>query len=214
MFARRTIPLVPLVAVAFLAACTSGVGSPAAGSGGVSSGSVPVVAGATSSPADSAGDAGAGSSVTGDGSVGTVDVCQLATAADVEQLFPGAVTAAPEPQNANGCSYVFAGEDQGLTIEVVVGDDASTFWTGNIAPQGVNTIALSGIGDKAMRAPGTLDLVALHGATFCEIEASSQVSEFFHGLATPDTSDVVPDDSATAIAQKLGTLCNTIFAAR
>jgi len=212
MSSRRLHPTLPIVAAALvsaalLSACTSGAGGgQGVGSSGSSSGVAP-----TSGPGVAASDSTA--SGMADDSPGVVDVCGIVTAADVEQLFPGTVTAAPEPTNASGCSYVFAPEDQGLSIEAVTGDQAQMFWTGNVAPNGTDTVALSGIGDKAMRAPGEPDLVALKGSTFCEVETNG-APELYQGLATPDPSDIVPDDTANAVAQKLGTLCDKIFAAR
>jgi hypothetical protein len=212
MSLRWTKPLVVLVPVVLIAACSSGAGGPAGpGSGGSAAATAPGAPAASVVEGSTGG--GTGASDAGDGGTTVVDVCRLVTAADVAKVFPGSVTAAVEPTNPSGCSYVFAPEDQGLTIEVVAGDQAQTFWTGNTGPQGSDTIAVSGIGDQAMREPGNPDLVAIKGSTFCEVEENG-APELYQGMATPDPNDKISDDEANTIAQKFGSFCNLVFAAQ
>ena len=146
---------------------------------------------------------------------GQIDVCAVVTAADVEALFAGSsVTIATLPSGPSACSYSFQPEAEGFSIDTGTGDLAATLWTGNIPPQGDHSIRLSGIGSQAMRAPGDPGFVSTSGSVFCEINTSVGATELYSGLATPDANDQVPDDAATAIAQKLGTLCNKIFASQ
>jgi hypothetical protein len=189
------------------------------GLGACSGGPAPIASGgSTTSGPDVTATAATASGGIG-GVAGAIDVCAVVTAADVASLFSGAVTAKTEPGlagEASGCQYVatkFA-DDESLSIEVVSGDQATSFWTGNIAPQGEDTIPLTGIGDQAARQPGTPDLVSIKGSIFCEGEAGSGNTEIYAGLATPDASDNVPDDSASAFAEKIGALCNKIFASQ
>ncbi len=148
---------------------------------------------------------------------GVVDVCGIVTAADVAALYTGPATAKVEPGLAgetSGCDYIATQfpDDESVSIQVVSGDQASFFWAGNIPPQGDDDIPLTGIGDQAMRAAGSPDLVSIKGTVFCEVEAGSGNTEIYADLATPDASDNLPDDAATAFAEKLGALCNKIFA--
>ncbi len=192
-----------VVAALALSACSSGGAPSASASAGAGDG------GPTAAPQTaSTGTAGI--------SAGAIDVCAVVTAADVASLFSGPAGATTEPGlvgGASGCSYASNQTDEGFTIEVVTGDQAAAYWSGNTPPQGQDdTIPLTGIGDKAMRAAGAADFVSLKGSIFCEAEVGSEDPDTFTGLATPDASDNVPDDSATAFAEKIGQLCNKIFA--
>jgi hypothetical protein len=198
--------LIAVLATMTLAACSGGGAASAPASAASGDG------GATGAPQTAA-------TGTAGGPAGTIDVCTVVTAADVASLFSGPVTAKTEPGlvgEASGCDYIANQypDDESLSIQVVSGDQATSFWTGNIPPQGTDSIPLSGIGDKAARAAGAPDFVSLKGSIFCEAEAGSANTEIYTGLATPDASDNVPDDSATAFAQRMGALCNEIFASQ
>lgn len=187
------------LSVLVLAACSGGVTAtpPADGASTPASGATTTVPQGTSDT----------------GAQGAIDVCQVITTADVEALFTGSsVTATTLPNDPSACSYSFQPEDEGFDIMARTGDQAAMFWTGSIPPQGDYSIALTGIGSQAMRQPGYPDFVSTSGAVFCEIDTSAGATELYSGTATPDTHDQVPDDAATAIAQKLGTLCSKIFA--
>jgi hypothetical protein len=191
------------VAILGLAAC-SGDTAPRASGGEPGSGTAATATAATVSDGSGSG-------------AGAVDVCAVVTAADVASLYAGPVTAKTEPGLAgesSGCQYIATRfpDAESLSIEVVSGDQAAQFWTGNIPPQGEDSIPLGGIGDRAMRMPGTPDLVSIKGSIFCEAETGSANAEIYVGLATPNASDNVPDDSATAFAERIGALCNKIFA--
>jgi hypothetical protein len=195
-----------VVASIALAACSGGGAPTAPASGGAGDG------GPTAAPQTA-------STGTAGGPAGTIDVCAVVTVADVASLFSGPVTAKTEPGlvgTASGCQYISNQypDDESLTIEVVTGDQAASFWNGNVPPQGQDAIPLTGVGDKAMRAAGAPDFVSLKGSIFCEAEAGSANTEIYSGLATPDASDNVPDDSATAFAQRMGALCNKVFASQ
>ncbi len=203
--AVRRMVLIGVITTISLAACSGGAAPTTPTSSGAGGG------GATAAPSTAA-------TGTGGGQAGTIDVCAAVTAADVAPLFSGPATATTEPGlagGASGCSYASNQTDEGFTIEVVAGDQAAAFWSGNTPPQGQDdTIPLTGIGDKAMRAPGTADFVSLKNSTFCEAEVTYENPVTFHGLATPDASDNLPDDSATAFAEKIGQFCNKIFASQ
>lgn len=194
-----------LMTVLTLAAC-----------GGTAASAPPPAASPAPGVAGSSAPGGASSSDAVQAGQGPIAVCQVVTAADVAPLFVKTVVATVEPSlvgEASGCSY--RAPDSGhepLSIEVVAGDQAAAYYAGNIAPAGEKTVALSGIGDKAMRKPGYADFVSIKGTVFCEIEAGSSNSDQYVGLASPDASGNLPDESATAFAQKLGALCNKVFA--
>lgn len=202
---HRTI-LLGVLTTMVLAACSGGAAPTAPASGGVGAG------GPTAAPQTrSTGTAGA--------PVGAIDVCAVVTAADAAAVFTGPVTAKAEPGlvgSAAGCSYIATqdADGEGLSIEVIWGDQAAAYWTGNTPPQGQDSIPLTGVGDKAMRGPGSPDLVSIKGSVFCEIEAGSGNTQIYAGLATPDASDNVPDDSATTFAEKIGQLCDRVFASQ
>ncbi len=149
---------------------------------------------------------------------GAIDVCAVVTAADVAPLFSGAVTATAEQGltgTASGCSYASTQTGEGIAMEVVTGDAASTYWSGNTPPSGnADTIPVAGIGDKAMRAPDGPDFVSIKGSVFCEIEDGSENPATFNGLPTPDANNTWAADAATAFAQKVGSLCNKVFASQ
>jgi hypothetical protein len=200
----RIVTSVAGVAILGLAGCSGGA-APTAPADGAVSGAV------VTAPEGTATDSG--------GSTGVIDVCAVVTAADAAPLFSGPVTTKTEPGlvgQASGCDYISTRfpDDESLSIEVVLGDQAASFWTGNIAPQGEDTIPLTGIGDQAARQPGTPDLVSIKGSIFCEAETGSGNTEVYAGLATPDASDNIPDDAATAFAERIGALCNKIFASQ
>jgi hypothetical protein len=204
---RRRIVL-GFLACLLLAACSGGAAATAPASGT----SAPGVAGAAPSTASPA----PGESAVGR-AAGAVDVCAVVTAVDAAPLFSGPATASAETGltgAASGCSYASTQSGEGFAMEVVTGDSAALYWTGNTSGQGEDTIPLSGIGDHAMRAPGTPDIVSIKGSVFCEVEVGSEDGVTLAGLATPDASDNVPDDSATAFAQRLGALCNKVFASQ
>ncbi len=202
----RTIRAIAALTTSLLlvSACSAGGGT------GTGSSTTAPTGAATPSAADLPSEP-AGSDQAGD----QIDVCAVVTAADVVALFPGSsVTVSTLPSGTSACSYSFQPEGEGISIDTWTGDQAAMFWTGSIPPQGDYSIQLSGIGSQAMRKPGYPDFASTSGSVFCEIDTSAGATELYSGLATPDAHDRVPDDVATAIAQKLGTLCNKIFASQ
>ena len=186
-----------------LAACSSGGAPSAPTSGGAGDGG-PIAAPQTASNGTT-------------GPAGAIDVCAVVTAADAASVFTGPVTATTEPGlvgSAAGCDYV-ANQDRtpracrsrssGATRRRRTGPATSrprartasrspASATRRCAPQGPPISSRS-------RAPSSVRSRPGQGNT-----------EIYTGLATPDASDNVPDDSATAFAEKMGQLCDRIFA--
>jgi hypothetical protein len=158
------------------------------------------------------------STATGNEAAGVIDVCAAISPADLDTIFDGGATGTAEAGltgMASGCSFVSKKfpDDEGIAIEVVTGPDAATFWTGNTTgANGDDTIPVSGIGDQAMRAPGTADFVSIKGSIFCEAETGSGNTEVYLGVVAPDASNNLPDDAANFFAQRVGKLCNDVFA--
>jgi hypothetical protein len=164
----------------------------------------------------------------GGGGVATIDVCAAVRATDVGAFMTKPVQAGPPPINAqqpgfSTCHYTASdGTAAAVLINAIATGDpsaAAIVYGGYVPPQGQPAaIPLTGIGEKAMHVPGTLDLWAVKGSVLCNISiddpASAIVADYL-GLATPgpDSQDNYPDDSMAAYDQQIGVLCNKVFAA-
>ena len=98
-----------------------------------------------------------------------------------------------------------------MTVDVTTirGDQAAAAWSET--EQGP---AISGVGDHAMREPGSAILSAISGSIFCNGDINDPLAEHYFGLATPRTNSNIPDDFANTFAQKVGAGCNKVFAAQ
>jgi hypothetical protein len=99
-----------------------------------------------------------------------------------------------------------------MSIYVVSGDQ------GPIAFQGFTGgneehVPLSGIGDQAVRTPGTPSFAAIKGSTLCSVQLGSGNSAHYAGLPSADAQGNLPDAGAEAYALRLGALCDKIWAA-
>jgi hypothetical protein len=145
------------------------------------------------------------------GAQGAIDVCHIVTVADVQPLVKEPVTATPRTDlvgQASGCTFRTAA-DVIVDVTTVSGDQAATAWA-----EAETGPAVPGVGDQAMREPGSAIVDALKGTVMCSVDIGDQDASSYVGLATPDANGDLPDDSANAFAQKLGALCNLIFAAQ
>jgi hypothetical protein len=210
---KRRLAMMPATLALLLAAC--GGAAPVTGAPGAPS----ATGGEQPAPATGA---------TGGGGVSTIDVCAAVTATDVGAFLTKPVTAAPPAiapaqPGFSSCHYTTSdAAAAAVLINAIASGDpsaATAVYGGYLPAQGQPAaIALTGIGDKAMHVPGTLELWAVKGSVLCNISiddpASAIVSDYL-GLATPgaDSQDNYPDDSMAAYDQKIGVLCNKVFAA-
>lgn len=162
------------------------------------------------------------------GSVATIDVCAAVSATDVGAFMTKPVKAGPPPVDPlqpgfSTCQYT-ASDATAPAVDInaiVTGDPsaAAVVYSGYQPVQGQPAaIALTGIGDKAMHAPGTLEMWSVKGSVLCSIsidDPASAIVADYRGLATPgtDAQDNYPDDSMAAYDQQIGVLCNKVFAA-
>lgn len=143
---------------------------------------------------------------------GAIDVCAIVTVADVQPFVRDPVTASPRTDltgEASGCEFATAA-DVNVEVTTVSGDQAATAW----AEQADTGIALSGVGDQAVREPGSAIMWAIKGSVMCSVDISDSQASSYVGLASEDANGNIPDDSANSFSQKLGALCNKIFAAQ
>jgi hypothetical protein len=201
---RFTIGAAMLSMALVVAAC----GGAGAAAGTVSGGGATAASGggATTAPVGSAG-----------GASGGLDVCQVVTQADVAPFFTSPMTAESDTSlsgETSGCVYQVSPHDglPPMQIQAVVGDQAAgayaAFTGGN-----EGALALSGIGDHAVRSPGSASFAAIKGSTFCTVELGSGNNAHYAGLPTADADGNLPDAGAEAYALRLGALCAKIFAA-
>ncbi|HEY2915763.1 MAG TPA: hypothetical protein VGI98_00980 [Candidatus Limnocylindrales bacterium] len=213
---NRRLVAMPATIALLLGACGGGATAPNGGNPGAPTQAA--VGGGQTTP---------GSGSTGGGVV-TIDVCAAVTAADVGAFLTKPVTAGPPPIDVqqpgfSTCHYTTSGAAAPAVLinAISTGDPsaAAAVYTGYVPGQGQPAaIQLTGIGDKAMHVPGTLDLWAIKGSVLCSVSiagpATADVSNYL-GLATPgaDSQDNYPDDSMAAFDQQIGVLCNKVFAA-
>ena len=139
-----------------------------------------------------------------------IDVCSIVSVADVQPLVRDPITARPRTDltGASGCIFATA-KDVTVDVTTIEGSQAAAAWAGTDPGPTV-----AGIGDQAMREPGSAILSAIKGSIVCTVDINDPQAESYVGLASPDANGNIPDDSANAFAQKLGQLCNKIFAAQ
>ncbi len=174
------------------------------------------VAGATSA-APSAAELSSSAPASPGGGSGRVDVCQVVTQADVAPFFTTSITATEDTSQTGETSacYYQVKPDDGLPpmqIVAVNGDQAAAEFAGVTAGNG-GQVALPGIGDKAVHSPGQASFEAIKGSTFCAVYLGVGNSTHYAGMPSPDANGNLPDAAAVAFAEKLGGLCNKIFAA-
>jgi hypothetical protein len=182
---------------------------------------------------DSGGSAAAGgqvapASASSGSSAETIDVCAAVSATDVGAFMTKPMKAGLPPVNPqqpgfSTCEYTASDATApAVNISAIVTGDpsaAAMVYSGYEPVQGQPAaIALTGIGDKAMHAPGTLDMWSVKGPILCNIsidDPASAIVADYRGLATPgaDAQDNYPDDSMAAYDQQIGVLCNKVFAA-
>jgi hypothetical protein len=203
---KRRLASMPATMALLLAAC--GAGATVTGGGNP---------GAPTQPAVGVGQTAPATGPTGVGAA-AIDVCQVLGVADTQPLFTTTITATEDTSQTgdrSACSYQVNPHDghAPMTIEVVVGNQASTYVESFHGGNGGPYIDIPNVGDQAFRVAGQVELVALKGTTACSIQPGFDNSSHYAGLASPDSQGNIPDDSATAFVEKLVPLCEKIFAA-
>jgi hypothetical protein len=146
-----------------------------------------------------------------------VDVCQVVTQADVAPFFTTAMTATEDTSQtgeASACYYQVTPHDglAPMQIVAVIGDQAAASFA-SVTGGNEGQVALPGIGDRAVHSPGQASFEAIKGSTFCAVYLGLGNSTHYAGMPSPDANGNLPDAAAVAYAQKLGALCDKIFAA-
>ena len=209
-----------------VAACGSTNGgsatpSPSAAVGGATSvapsASPSAAVGGATSVAPSAAQLASSAPASPGGGSGRVDVCQVVTQADVAPFFTTAITATEDTSQTgetSACYYQVTPPDGLLPMQIVAvnGDQAAAEFAGVSAGNG-GQVALPGIGDQAVHSPGQASFEAIKGSTYCAVYLGLGNSTHYAGMPSPDANGNLPDAAAVAYAQKLGALCDKIFAA-
>jgi hypothetical protein len=125
--------------------------------------------------------------------------------ADVAAIITAPVVRQDSTLNPQSCAY-HAAAGATVTITLANGDDGKFAWDNANNPANGRMDSLGGVGDSALQArEGTL-VVARKGGMVCTIDVS--------GTDNANGMQVITTDRGTALAGKLGALCNKVFAAR
>ncbi len=198
MLRNKNVTSVSIIVAVCLAACSNGGAS---APGGVSQAApTATLAAAATLPASP-------NPATG----GAIDICSIVSVADVQPLVKDPITASPRSDlvgEASGCRYLTVA-DVGVVVTAINGDQAALAWS-----QTEQGPTVSGVGDQAMREPGSAIVSAIKENVFCSVDISELNDSAYVGLSPEDANGNTPDDSAGPFAQKLGALCDKIFAAQ
>ena len=128
------------------------------------------------------------------------------TPADVAGILTAPVVKRENNLNPQSCAY-HAAAGATVTITLASGDDGKSAW--DIASNPANNgrmDPLAGVGDSALQGrEGTL-VVARKGDLFCSVDIT--------GTDNADGMQVITKDRGSALAGKLGALCDKVFATR
>ncbi|HEY2782695.1 MAG TPA: hypothetical protein VGI90_18070 [Steroidobacteraceae bacterium] len=142
------------------------------------------------------------------------DPCVKLTAALVQPFFTAPVTLRqknePKAETSAECFFDTADGESEFQVYTATGEVADMFYNDNLKQDGVPSIPVSGVGDKAVREPHDIWIYARKGAVFCMIHGDLHTRSQVRGLQK-FADKPVPDDIATRYAQQLGTLCNRLF---
>jgi len=109
--------------------------------------------------------------------------------------------------------------DGGPTLQILIAEDAAAEMFAGKPPtdDGKPGVALTGIGDKAIRESNDVWVYAQKGNMFCMVHADHSYAhagniELMRGLNLSDSrAGKVPAATAQIVAEALGTLCNRAF---
>jgi hypothetical protein len=142
--------------------------------------------------------------------------CEKLSVSDVQPLFGVPVTKTVETDLVMGTyGCFFKTTPQGSGLQVITASSRTVLAQQAMAETGV---ALSGIGDKAIRQPGDVWVSSVKGAVFCRVqgnhaaEGEQNAAVEIRGLAASDVrSGKTPGATAETVAAQLGALCNKIY---
>lgn len=150
----------------------------------------------------------------GAGAVYAYDPCVKLTAAVVQPFFTAPVKLRqkdePKSDSSAECFFDTADGESEFQVYTATGDLADAFYNENLKQDGVPSVPITGVGDKAVREPHDIWLYARKGSVFCMIHGDRHTRRQVRGLQK-FADKPIPDDLATRYAQQLGTLCNRIF---
>jgi hypothetical protein len=143
--------------------------------------------------------------------------CEKLSVSDVQPLFGVPVTKTVETDLAMGTyGCFFTTAPHGAGLQIVTSSSRTVTAQQSMAETGV---ALSGIGDKAIRQPGDVWVSSVKGAVFCRVQGNhaaaaeqNAAAVEIRGLTSSDVrSGKIPDATAQGVAAQLGALCNKIY---
>jgi hypothetical protein len=127
-------------------------------------------------------------------------------ASDLRNIFVAQVSKTKtEPTNPEACTFTSA-NDASLTVGLRAGEEVQPFLKMDLDPANGRKIPLAGVGESAWQMPGGTGVVAVKGNYLCEVSITGTES-------TRAMNDITRSRGAE-LAEKLGALCNRIFAAR
>ena len=148
--------------------------------------------------------------------------CDKLSVADVQPLYRSPLTKKVEDDliaPAYGCFFRTATHKSLLQVMTVTGDLAGRYYAESEKRDGKPGVALSGVGDKAVREPGDIWIAAMKNGVFCMVHsdhsadhAEDRVVDEMIGVDIADVrASAIPDAMAAPVAKRLGALCNKIF---
>jgi hypothetical protein len=126
-------------------------------------------------------------------------------AADVAGILTAPLVKQGSTINPQSCAY-HAAAGATVTITLANGDEGKFAWDIANNPANGRMDSLGGIGDSALQARGGTLVVARKGGMICTVDVT--------GTDNANGMQVITKDRGTALADKLGALCNKVFAAR
>jgi len=119
-------------------------------------------------------------------------------------LGPSGVTVKEVASNPEACRFE-GPANTAMTLSLRSGEEVEPFWKLTVTRNGDRMIPLTGVGDAALRLPDGAEVMARKGSLSCQADLVG--------------ADVILarksiNGSADVLAQKLGGLCNKLFAAR
>jgi hypothetical protein len=150
--------------------------------------------------------------------------CEQLSVADVQPFYKSPVAKTTVDQNSvvQGTSECFfKTTPQGSSLQIITTSSAALIAQDAMTAKhdGKPGVPLPGIGDKAIRQADDVWVFATQGGVFCAVQgnhaadsAQNAAALELRGLKTSDVrSGKIPDATAQALAEQLGTLCNKIF---
>jgi hypothetical protein len=147
--------------------------------------------------------------------------CDKLSVADVQPFFNTPIKKVADASGdapIQNCTFATTDGIQAIQIMTVVGSTVSSFTEKSPTDDGKPGVALTGIGDRAIRESNDIWVYAFRNGSFCMIHgdhsgenAQGSVEEI-RGLKISDSlGHTIPAAIAQRVAQNLGTLCNKVW---